>query len=308
MNLREILRHYDNDWVVIESHVDLRCPNIVTGRTAEYDGGEKDESFAAQINELTIACSGVAANDVTEFNGLPVISAVTDIEKLVDLIEEKTYDYEEPETDWNYLWKLRNKDHGESGTSEYWDDRAAGFMKKSEEVDPYAEKFYELMKAEPGDTLFDMGCGSGTLAIPFAKKGHEVWAADFSQEMLNVLMKSAEGEGVADRIHPVLLDWSEDWSERDLPTCDIAFASRSMFFDNLEEALNKKESVASKRICLGAWDGPGEGLSCCYCAVGALMSRNAKPTLDYIRYPFKSKRTGLDIEAETGFIGWDKVE
>lgn len=87
MNLREILKHYNNDWVVIESHVDLNCPNVVTGRTAEYSGEGKDESLTEQINDLTIACSGVVSNELTEFGGLPVVNSMTDVSRLVDLIE-----------------------------------------------------------------------------------------------------------------------------------------------------------------------------------------------------------------------------
>ncbi|MGN0702870.1 MAG: molybdopterin-guanine dinucleotide biosynthesis protein MobB [Lentihominibacter sp.] len=87
MNLREILRHYDNDWVVIESHVDLNCPNVVTGLTGEYPGEGRDKSLAEQINELTVACSGVVSNALDEFRGIPVVNSITDIERLVDLIE-----------------------------------------------------------------------------------------------------------------------------------------------------------------------------------------------------------------------------
>lgn len=93
LGLRELLKHFDNDWVVIESHVDLRCPNIVTGRTAHYGGEGKDESLEEQINDLTICCSGVIANELTEFEGLPVIDSVTQIGRLVDLIEQKTEEY-----------------------------------------------------------------------------------------------------------------------------------------------------------------------------------------------------------------------
>lgn len=209
---------------------------------------------------------------------------------------------------WNEMWKEVNRPEAESGTSQYWDSRAAGFRKKSDEPDIYAEKFYEYMDIRPGETIFDMGCGSGTLAIPFAKKGHEVWAADFSQEMLNCMMADAEEEGVADRIHPIVLDWNEDWEIRKLPKCDIALSSRAMFFDDLTSSLKKLESVAKRRACLGAWDGPGEGLSSCYCAMGELMDRGAKPELRYIRYPFKSKTHNSDYMAETGFISWDKKE
>ena len=87
MNLQEILKHYDNDWVVIESHVDLNCPNVVTGLTGEYPGEGRDKSLAEQVNDLTVACSGVVANELDEFRGIPVVNSLTDIERLVDLIE-----------------------------------------------------------------------------------------------------------------------------------------------------------------------------------------------------------------------------
>lgn len=97
LDLREILDHYDNDWVVIESHTDLNCPNIITACTAEFeedaDADGRDVSLAEQINDYTIAGSGVVANDMTEFRGIPVINPQTDIERLVDLIEEKTPEY-----------------------------------------------------------------------------------------------------------------------------------------------------------------------------------------------------------------------
>ena len=93
LDYKDILKHFDNDWVVIESHVDLHCPNIITGRTAYYDGEGKDVSLEEQINDLTICCSGVIANEIDVFEELPVINAQTDIARLVDLIEEKVEDY-----------------------------------------------------------------------------------------------------------------------------------------------------------------------------------------------------------------------
>ena len=133
--------------------------------------------------------------------------------------------------DWNKLWKenVNNRSRNSENTqSEFWDKFAAPFRKKPKDgkKDEYIEQFYELMEIRPGETIFDMGCASGTLAIPYALKGHEIYAADFSPAMLDVLMKSAEEEGVAEKIHPIRLDWNEDWSLRDLPVCDIAISSR----------------------------------------------------------------------------------
>ena len=104
--------------------------------------------------------------------------------------------------DWNELWteNVNNRSRNSENTqSEFWDKFAATFRKKPKDggKDEYIERFYELMEIRPGETIFDMGCASGTLAIPYALKGHEIYAADFSQAMLDVLMKSAEEEGVA---------------------------------------------------------------------------------------------------------------
>ena len=45
-----------------------------------------------------------------------------------------------------------------------------------------------------GESLLDMGCGAGSLAIPYGLRGNHVLACDFSPRMLDVL-----GEGI--RVH-----------------------------------------------------------------------------------------------------------
>lgn len=203
---------------------------------------------------------------------------------------------------WNEIW--RNTEHSmeHSENVEFWNGFAPKFRKKTDEPDPYIEKFYEYMETQPGDTLFDMGCGPGTLAIPFAQKGHEVFAADFSPEMLKHLMIGAEKDGVADRIHPIELNWNEDWSLRNLPKCDIAFSSRSFITRDLTSALEKLESVAKRRVCIGAWDNPTTGyerhlakaigyerpgMGVHYMIMGELMDRDVFPEMRYIYTPFR---------------------
>ena len=43
---------------------------------------------------------------------------------------------------------------------------------------------------QPGETVFDMGCGTGTLAAEMATSGHKVIAADFSSGMLAKLREN----------------------------------------------------------------------------------------------------------------------
>ncbi len=213
---------------------------------------------------------------------------------------------------WNQMWLDREASKDRSDNKEFWDDFAPRFRKKREEKDPYIETFYDYMEPEPGDTLFDMGCASGTLAIPYAGKGHEIYAADFSSEMLKHLMEGAEKEGVADRIHPIKLDWNEDWSTRELPKCDIAFSSRSFICRDLTGSLKKLESVATRKVCIGAWDNPARhydryvaeaigyerpGFSCYYLIMGELMDRDMQPELRFIYSPFRLDKYATREEA-----------
>ncbi len=79
-----ILRYFDHDYVVIEGVSGTILPKIVCGSSFE----EIDERF----NDLVFAISGRISNQIAEYRGLPVISSLTDIGKLVDLIEEKVTD------------------------------------------------------------------------------------------------------------------------------------------------------------------------------------------------------------------------
>ena len=208
--------------------------------------------------------------------------------------------------DWNEAWKERNRRFGHDHSADWWNERAEGFYEKraSRSREPFVELFYEYSRITPGETIFDMGCAAGTLAIPFAEKGHEVWAADFSPRMLEYLMKGARESGVEDRVHPVLLDWNEDWDSRDLPVCDVAIATRSLVCDDLTLALKKLESVANDRVCIGTWDKPTThydrdaaraigyerpGYGSYVYVLNELIDRDMYPELRFIRYRFDRK-------------------
>lgn len=82
VDIDKILDYYEQDYVVLEGDSGANCPNIITGTTID--------ELDAQLNELTIAVSGVISAGIDEYHGLPVINGMTDVKKLVDLIEEKT--------------------------------------------------------------------------------------------------------------------------------------------------------------------------------------------------------------------------
>lgn len=127
-------------------------------------------------------------------------------------------------------------------TSADWDEKSRD-MAQSTINSPYVDDFISRMKLSRDDVLLDIGCGPGALSIPLAKKVKEVIAIDFSAQMLAELKAYAAREGV-DNIKTYHLGWDDDWSI--LPPIDIAVASRSMEVSDIDAALLKMSTHASK--------------------------------------------------------------
>jgi len=60
-------------------------------------------------------------------------------------------------------------------------------------------RFVEEHCPRPG-RLLDLGCGTGRLLVPFARRGYDVIGVDLSQEMLAVAREKAEAAGVRVRL------------------------------------------------------------------------------------------------------------
>jgi SAM-dependent methyltransferase len=111
----------------------------------------------------------------------------------------------------------------------------------------YVDDFISRMQLSGDETVLDIGCGPGTLAIPLAKKVKHVIAIDFSRNMLDELEEYAAREGV-NNITTYHIGWEDDWSA--LPHIDIAVASRSMEVADMNHALEKMSKIAKKACYL----------------------------------------------------------
>lgn len=187
-----------------------------------------------------------------------------------------------------------------------WDRKAPSFARKPTRSG-YISQLIERLGLGAGESVFDMGCGSGTLAIPLALAGHDVIAVDFSDGMLGELQRAAQAEGVPlQRLYVCQRSWQQDW--RDLPVADVAIASRSFVTEDLGEGVAKLESKARSRVAvtLRAGDLPyrdsqmldargkpvGSGaLQELSCFVGHLFSIGRRPRIDYIEYPSRTCRS-----------------
>lgn len=158
--------------------------------------------------------------------------------------------------DWNRVWQaqlaLRNFPKRDSF---FWDKRAPSFAKATETE--YIDHFLAIMKPRADWTVFDMGCGSGTLAVPLAKLVSSVTAVDFSREMLEVVRKRCEQEGICN-VNIIHGQWEDDWGKLGINSCDVAIASRSLVVDDLQASILKLSAMARKRVYIVsvAGDGP----------------------------------------------------
>jgi len=77
----EILKFYDHDFVLLEGVRDFNVPKIVCGHNEQ----EVDE----RLDPTVFALSGVIAENLSQYKGLPVFNSLKDVKNLVDYIEAK---------------------------------------------------------------------------------------------------------------------------------------------------------------------------------------------------------------------------
>ncbi len=161
--------------------------------------------------------------------------------------------------DWNLAWQTRQASRSFSRRdARFWDKRAASFSKAASETE-YADRFLSIMEPERCWTVLDMGCGSGTLAVPLAACVAQVTAVDFSAEMLS-LVRARCAAGAIDNVTTLQGQWEDDWAELGIGTYDAAIASRSMVADDLKGSILKLDRAARRRVYVVTivGDGPYE--------------------------------------------------
>lgn len=179
--------------------------------------------------------------------------------------------------DWNRVWQAhRTRYSASKRDARFWDGRAPSFAKAASETD-YSDHFLAIMKPEAHWTVLDMGCGSGTLAIPLAKLVSSVTAVDFSGEMLAVVRKRCDVESIRN-VTTIHGRWEDDWGKLGIDTYDVAIASRSMVADDLQASILKLDAVARKRVYIVSVVGDGPYDRSLFEAAGRPLNSNP----DYI--------------------------
>lgn len=157
--------------------------------------------------------------------------------------------------DWNAEWARLSDRREVARDAAFWDRRARHF-RGGDEASPYVAGFIERLRARPGESVLDVGCGSGALALPLARAGHDVVGLDFSAGMLDLLRRQAAEEGLRN-VKTVQAAWDDDWRAAGIGLADVVIASRSLDVRDLRAALQKLAAFARRRVCVTL---PADGL------------------------------------------------
>jgi Methyltransferase domain len=142
---------------------------------------------------------------------------------------------------------LKKKGWRNKGPRE-WDGKATSFAARNKSA-AYIDLFLALLPLEPTMSVLDVGSGPGTLAIPIAGKVETVTAIDFSVGMLEALNHLASEENIRN-IKTLHCAWEDDWQAKGIRPHDIAIASRAMGVEDLEAALRKIDTYATRYVFL----------------------------------------------------------
>jgi SAM-dependent methyltransferase len=157
--------------------------------------------------------------------------------------------------DWNAEWMRLSDQREVAHDAAFWDRRARDF-RGGGEASPYVSGFIAGLRLRPGESVLDVGCGSGALALPLARAGHDVVAVDFSAGMLEVLRRRASADGLRN-VTTILTGWDDDWRAAGVGAADVVIASRSLDVRDLRAALQKLDAFARRRVCVTL---PADGL------------------------------------------------
>ena len=168
--------------------------------------------------------------------------------------------------DWNELWKALHVSSPERAEKDrnpaaHWDKRAAAYRRVTRDERSATEQELAILGVQSGETVLDMGAGTGRLAEPVARTAAHVTALDPSEGMLAILRERMAAEGLTN-YSCLRKRWEDATIGRDVEPHDIVVAAFSLGFYDLAAALEKLDAAARRAVYIfwhaGEWRNPGE--------------------------------------------------
>lgn len=209
--------------------------------------------------------------------------------------------------DWQLLWdNSREAKSWKSKSAKEWNKKSASFAQRTRNSD-YVEQFLNIIGVDRNSTVLDVGCGPGTLAVPYARMVDRVTAIDYSEGMLSQLKDFAREQNI-ENIKTLQCAWEDDWDEKEVGSHDLVIASRSMNIDNLAEGIQKLDRHALKQVVIADRVAPSPFDPDVFAAIGRdfnsgpdyiytlnmLYGFNIHPRIDHIELPGELRFANLD--------------
>ena len=182
--------------------------------------------------------------------------------------------------DWDDLWRqqLQAASFRTLG-ADRWNAGAANWGKAMDGAfnSDYVDQLLARMNLSSDMTVLDVGCGSGRLSIPLAKRVRHVTALDQAPAMLELTKQNAEAEFV-ENIKTVNVDWTKARIGIDVEPHDVVLSSTSVLTLELREFLIRMDQAARKS-CYLSW---GVGTSMSDARVCGVLGEGYRPTPSYV--------------------------
>ncbi|MDY0238246.1 MAG: class I SAM-dependent methyltransferase [Campylobacterales bacterium] len=145
-----------------------------------------------------------------------------------------------------------------NSSSKMWDLKTDDFPRFSNELTPFQQEVFSLMKEFgvdfDGKTILDIGCGTGVYTLHLAKKSKKVYALDFSQKMLDTLTEDGKRFNILN-IEQICCDFKTYDGEG----VDFVFCSMSPALLEKED-FKKAFSFAKNGFIYLGWGGKRESI------------------------------------------------
>jgi len=152
---------------------------------------------------------------------------------------------------WDEIWDRKMELTSFKGEGvEFWNGRAR-FIDSGSKDSSYADEFLRRMELSPEYSVLDVGCGTGAMSLPLARRVRCVTALDYSPVMLETLKRNAAAEGL-NNIVPLNKDWIQTRIGVNVEVHDVVLASRSLPMGNLRKALTLMNKAA-RCLCYLTW-------------------------------------------------------
>ncbi len=146
---------------------------------------------------------------------------------------------------------------GDEERRRYWDMRSVYYNALTQGDEGLRDLVIGYMAREqvlkPGDSVLEVGCGTGQYTLPMARAADRVTGLDVSGGMLDRMMKEAARQG-ADNVRPVCSAWEQFESEEKYDLVFSAFCPAV----NDPPGLFKMERFSSRSCCFLTGGGIGQ--------------------------------------------------